>query len=50
MYAAAGCQVRGLDIGCGANFIYCLLGAALYGWHMTGVDVTQVGLGSTTAT
>ncbi|KAG2448442.1 hypothetical protein HYH02_006334 [Chlamydomonas schloesseri] len=32
--------LRGLDIGCGANFIYCLLGAALYGWHMTGVDVT----------
>jgi hypothetical protein len=33
---------RGLDIGCGANLIYCLLGASLYGWHMTGVDVTQV--------
>jgi hypothetical protein len=49
MYAAAGCQVRGLDIGCGANFIYCLLGAALYGWHMTGVDITQVGPGSATA-
>ncbi|GIL55425.1 hypothetical protein Vafri_10981, partial [Volvox africanus] len=36
-----GC-IRGLDIGCGANFIYCLLGAVLYGWHMVGVDVTQV--------
>ncbi|GFR39718.1 hypothetical protein Agub_g199, partial [Astrephomene gubernaculifera] len=34
--------IRGLDIGCGANFIYCLLGAALYGWRMVGVDVTQV--------
>jgi hypothetical protein len=34
--------VRGLDIGCGANFIYCLLGACLHGWHMTGVDVTEV--------
>ncbi|GLC59921.1 hypothetical protein PLESTB_001554300 [Pleodorina starrii] len=34
--------VRGLDIGCGANFIYCLLGAVLYGWNMVGVDVTQV--------
>jgi hypothetical protein len=40
--AAAGQCVRGLDVGCGANFIYCLLGAALYGWHMTGVDVTEV--------
>ncbi|KXZ55155.1 hypothetical protein GPECTOR_3g303 [Gonium pectorale] len=39
---AAGGPVRGLDIGCGANFIYCLLGAVLYGWHMVGVDVTQV--------
>ncbi|GIL85185.1 hypothetical protein Vretimale_10821 [Volvox reticuliferus] len=36
-----GC-IRGLDIGCGANFIYCLLGAVLYGWHMVGIDVTQV--------
>lgn len=32
--------LRGLDIGCGANFIYCLLGAVLYGWSMSGVDVT----------
>jgi 23S rRNA (adenine1618-N6)-methyltransferase len=36
--------VTGLDIGCGANLIYCLLGAAIYGWHMTGVDVTDVAL------
>ncbi|KAJ9523354.1 hypothetical protein QJQ45_005399 [Haematococcus lacustris] len=36
--------VRGLDVGCGASLIYCLLGAALYGWHMTGLDVTQVAL------
>ncbi|MEW5302420.1 MAG: hypothetical protein WDW36_005209 [Sanguina aurantia] len=36
--------VRGLDIGCGANFIYCLLGASLYDWTMVGVDVTQVAL------
>jgi 23S rRNA (adenine1618-N6)-methyltransferase len=36
--------VRGLDIGCGANLIYCLLGAAIYGWHMVGVDVTEVAL------
>jgi len=32
-------EVRGLDIGCGANFIYCLLGAAIYGWNMTGEAV-----------
>ncbi|KAF6250628.1 hypothetical protein COO60DRAFT_1705635 [Scenedesmus sp. NREL 46B-D3] len=42
--APPGPQVHGLDVGCGANFIYCLLGAALYGWRMTGVDVTQVAL------
>ena len=27
---AAGAPIRGLDIGCGANYIYPLLGAALY--------------------
>ncbi|PNG99659.1 Methyltransferase-like protein 16, partial [Tetrabaena socialis] len=37
-----GGPVRGLDVGCGANFVYCLLGAALYGWSMVGLDVTQV--------
>ena len=31
-----------MDVGCGASFIYCLLGAALYGWHMTGLDITEV--------
>lgn len=34
-------QVRGLDIGTGANCIYALLGAALCGWHMVGADVTE---------
>jgi 23S rRNA (adenine1618-N6)-methyltransferase len=34
--------VRGLDIGCGANFIYCLLGAAMYGWGMSGSDISDV--------
>lgn len=34
--------VCGLDIGCGANFIYCLLGAAMYGWCMTGSDISDV--------
>jgi 23S rRNA (adenine1618-N6)-methyltransferase len=30
--------VRGLDIGCGANCVYTLLGASAMGWHMTGID------------
>lgn len=44
--AAAGVTgpVTGLDIGCGANLIYCLLGAAVYGWRMVGVDVTDEAL------
>jgi 23S rRNA (adenine1618-N6)-methyltransferase len=37
-------NVRGLDIGCGANFIYPLLGAAIYGWKMVGCDVTDVAI------
>jgi 23S rRNA (adenine1618-N6)-methyltransferase len=36
--------VTGLDIGCGANLIYCLLGASVYGWRMVGVDVTDTSL------
>ncbi|KAL4428378.1 hypothetical protein ABPG75_002467 [Micractinium tetrahymenae] len=36
--------VAGLDIGCGANLIYCLLGAALCGWRMVGADVTPAAL------
>jgi 23S rRNA (adenine1618-N6)-methyltransferase len=31
-------QIHGLDIGCGASLIYCLLGAAGWGWRMRGVD------------
>lgn len=30
---------RGLDIGMGANCIYPLLGARIYGWNMIGVDI-----------
>lgn len=37
-------EVRGLDIGCGANYIYCLLGASVYGWHMVGADITDVAI------
>ena len=41
---AGSAQVRGLDIGCGASFIYCLLGAGIYGWQMVGCDITSVAL------
>ena len=34
--------VRGLDIGCGANLIYPLLGAAMNGWAFVAADVTPV--------
>eukprot|EP01018_Ginkgo_biloba_P018753 Gb_28580 [translate_table: standard] len=40
----SGDEVRGFDIGTGANCIYPLLGAALQGWHFVGTDVTQVAL------
>lgn len=32
----ADAMVQGLDIGCGTNLIYCLLGSAVYGWRMVG--------------
>ena len=34
--------MRGLDIGCGANLIYPLLGAAMNGWAFVAADVTPV--------
>ncbi|PON55072.1 S-adenosyl-L-methionine dependent methyltransferase, Mett10D, predicted [Parasponia andersonii] len=37
-------NVRGFDIGTGANCIYPLLGAALMGWSFVGSDVTDVAL------
>ncbi|KAL2633020.1 hypothetical protein R1flu_004499 [Riccia fluitans] len=37
-------EIRGVDIGTGANCIYPLLGAALQGWHFVGTDVTPVAL------
>lgn len=37
-------SIKGLDIGCGANLIYPILGAVLCGWHSVGVDVTDVAL------
>ena len=36
--------IKGLDIGCGANCIYPLLGAALNGWHFVGTDITDVAI------
>ncbi|KAG6548846.1 hypothetical protein Mapa_009608 [Marchantia paleacea] len=37
-------QIRGVDIGTGANCIYPLLGAALLGWHFVATDITPVAL------
>ena len=47
-------KIRGLDIGCGANGIYCILGAQYFNWYMVGiesdanaVDVAKANLNST---
>lgn len=40
----AGDNVSVLDVGCGANAIYPLLGAALHRWRFVGSDVTDVAL------
>lgn len=39
-----GAGVRALDIGCGANCIYPLLGHADYGWQFLGSDIDRVAL------
>ena len=39
-----GSGVRVLDIGCGANLIYPLLGAAMHGWAFVAADVTEPAL------
>ncbi|ADV51347.1 23S rRNA (adenine(1618)-N(6))-methyltransferase RlmF [Cellulophaga sp. E16_2] len=39
-------QLKGLDIGTGANCIYPILGAQLYGWKMVGSDIDAVALAS----
>lgn len=31
-------DMHGLDIGCAANLVYALLGAAAFGWRMTAID------------
>lgn len=35
---------NGLDIGTGANAIYVMLGAQVYGWNMTGCDINLVSI------
>ncbi|CAN7136578.1 unnamed protein product [Brassica rapa subsp. narinosa] len=37
-------KVKGFDIGTGANCIYPLLGASLFGWSFVGSDITDVAL------
>jgi 23S rRNA (adenine1618-N6)-methyltransferase len=39
-----GSKVKGFDIGTGANCIYPLLGASLFGWSFVGSDFTVVAL------
>lgn len=41
---ACKCLLTGLDIGCGANCIYPLLGACLNKWRFKGVDITDVAI------
>lgn len=37
-----GKQVRVLDIGCGANCIYPIIGSQAYGWQFVGADIDSV--------
>ena len=41
-----GTQVRGLDIGVGANCIYPLVATAIYGWRFVGSDIDTVSVKS----
>jgi len=34
-------NIKGLDVGVGANCIYPILGAQLYNWHMVGCDINE---------
>jgi 23S rRNA (adenine1618-N6)-methyltransferase len=38
-----------LDVGCGANLIYPLLGAAQHGWRFVAADVTDAAISGATA-
>ena len=39
-----GNQIKGLDIGVGANCIYPILGNRIYGWSFVGSDIDAVGM------
>lgn len=36
-----GPSVQGIDVGCGANCVYALLGASIHGWSFVAVDVHE---------
>ena len=36
--------LKGVDVGCGANLIYPLLGAAIYRWQFVATDITDVAI------
>ena len=44
-----GPNVRGLDIGTGANLVYPLLGHAAYGWSFLGTDIDEAALANAAA-
>lgn len=39
-------NVKGLDVGCGANCIYPLLGATVFGWEFVAVDIIEEAVAS----
>ncbi|GGX03990.1 23S rRNA (adenine(1618)-N(6))-methyltransferase RlmF [Aquimarina muelleri] len=42
-------KIQGLDIGVGANCIYPILGAQIYGWNMVGADIHTIAVTSALA-
>jgi 23S rRNA (adenine1618-N6)-methyltransferase len=45
-----GAPPLGLDVGCGANLVYALLGAAEFGWRFVAVDIAAPALAAARAT
>ncbi|TEW52440.1 23S rRNA (adenine(1618)-N(6))-methyltransferase RlmF [Psychromonas algicola] len=39
-----GSQIKGLDIGCGANCIYPILGSRSYDWSFVGIDIDALAI------
>ncbi|WP_271784489.1 23S rRNA (adenine(1618)-N(6))-methyltransferase RlmF [Aquimarina algiphila] len=39
-------NIKGLDIGVGANCIYPILGVQIYGWQMVGADINETAIAS----